>query len=74
MPEKYLPSAVKTEIPDYTSPRRNRFKNAPLDFSNPIFISPGVELKTTGNHIAQFKNIYLRKLTKIKSMEHLPVC
>ena len=35
-------------------------------FSTPIFIPPGVEMKTTGNHIARFKNIYLRKLTKSK--------
>ena len=29
----HLPSAVKTEIPDYTSPGRNRIKNTPLYFT-----------------------------------------
>ena len=49
-----------------TSPGKNRSKNASLDFSSPIFISPGVEMKTTGNHIARFKNNLLRKLTTSK--------
>ena len=58
-------TAVKTEILNYTSPGRNRFKNTPLDFP-PIFISSGVEMKSTGNHIARFMNIYMRKVTKRK--------
>ena len=28
-------TAIKTEIPDYTSPGRNQFKNTPLDFPLP---------------------------------------
>ena len=71
MLEKYLPSTVKTEIPDYTSPGRNRFKThrliiLPYSVNTSIVISSGVEMKTIGNHTARFKNTYLRKLTKSK--------
>ena len=53
--KKHLPSAVKAETPEYTSPERNRFKNTPLDF--PLPISSGVDMKTIGNHTARLKNI-----------------
>ena len=66
MPEKHLPSAVKTEILNYTSPGRNRFKNTPHDFPLPYSFHLAIEMKTLGNHIARFKNIYLWKLTKCK--------
>ena len=50
-----------------TTPRPGEIdlKTHPLIFHSHIH-SSGVDIKTIGNHIARFKDIYLRKLTKSK--------
>ena len=63
---KTFATAVNTETPDYTSPGRNRFKNTPLDFTLPYSFHQEMKSTCIGNHIARFKNIYLRKVTKLK--------
>ena len=66
MPEKHLPSTKNRNTRPHLT-RKKAIQKHTAWFSTPIFISSGVEMKNLGNHIARFKNIYLRKLTKSKT-------